>query len=145
MERQQPTQNEIRGTAIILLIATTSSIILVNNCFNVYGSTLEKETLPLNTTGSPIPMNATADAEDIDISVDPTEDISSPNGTQSISTQGATDLDINDFPPVGVTVVIENETVSVTENPVTIGEPINAQIQEQAPAAIQDEIEDSEE
>jgi hypothetical protein len=65
-------------------------------------------------------MNQSADEMDIDISVDPRESLPL-NGTQQISTKGATDIDINYFPPRGVTVVIENETVYVTSRPVTIG------------------------
>lgn len=85
-------------------------------------------------------MNVTADAEDIDISIDPTENITSTNRTQSISTFGATDIDINAFPPEGRTVLIQNQTVTVTDNPVTVGDPIAAQVQEQAPAALQNEL-----
>jgi|SRR5215207_1711336 len=42
------------------------------------------------------------------------------NGTISISTEGATDTDMNVFPPEGVTVVIENDTVTVTNQTVNI-------------------------
>jgi hypothetical protein len=42
------------------------------------------------------------------------------NGTVSISTEGATDSDMNVFPPEGVTVVIENDTVTVTNQTVDI-------------------------
>jgi hypothetical protein len=122
--------------AILVLVTT---VVTYGHAVNVYGSTLEKESLPMNVSGSALPMNLTADAEDIDITIDPLEDISSPNGTQTISNTGATDLDINEFPPEGVTIVIENKTTTVTENPVTIGDPVNAQIAEQAPAAIQEE------
>ena len=56
--------------------------------------------------------------EDIDISISPGELLPA-NGTVSISTEGATDMDINEFPLSGVTVIIRNETVVVTNNPVT--------------------------
>jgi hypothetical protein len=129
----------------LILAGGVAGVLEVIYEHHIQASTLEKESLPLNTTGSPIPLNSTDDAEDIDISIDPTEDITSPNGTQSISTRGATDIDINDFPPEGVTVVIENQTVSVTENPVTIEDPMAAQVQEQAPAAVQNEIDSTDE
>jgi hypothetical protein len=64
-------------------------------------------------------QNQSSDELDIDISVDPTESLSS-NGTQQISTDGATDIDINSFPPLGVTIIVENGTVYVTNRTVTI-------------------------
>jgi hypothetical protein len=42
------------------------------------------------------------------------------NGTVSISTEGVTDTDMNVLPPEGVTVVIENDTVMVTNQTVDI-------------------------
>ena len=65
-------------------------------------------------------QNLSVDELDIDVAVDPSE-LLPPNGTQQISTEGATDIDVNSFPPAGVTIIIENETVHVTNRPVTIG------------------------
>ena len=65
-------------------------------------------------------VNLTADDKDRDISVDP-YDALPPNGTQTMLTFQATDLDINEFPPVGVTVLIQNDTVTVTNHTVWIG------------------------
>jgi hypothetical protein len=56
--------------------------------------------------------------EDVDISISPGEELPA-NGTVSVNTEGATDMDINEFPPQGVTVIIQNDTVVVTNNPVT--------------------------
>lgn len=56
--------------------------------------------------------------EDVDISISPGEELPA-NGTVSVSTEGATDMDINEFPPPGVTVIIQNDSVVVTNNPVT--------------------------
>jgi hypothetical protein len=81
-------------------------------------TTLSKETP--SSFGTSELMNQSADEMDIDVSVDPTESLPI-NGTQQISTKGATDIDINSFPPRGVTLVIENETVYVTNRSVTIG------------------------
>jgi hypothetical protein len=53
------------------------------------------------------------------ISIDPEEPLPA-NGTVSISSEGATDTDMNIFPPEGVTVVIENDTVTVTNQTVDI-------------------------
>jgi hypothetical protein len=53
------------------------------------------------------------------ISINPEEPLPA-NGTVSISSEGATDTDMNIFPPEGVTVVIENDTVTVTNQTVDI-------------------------
>jgi hypothetical protein len=53
----------------------------------------------------------------VDISISPNEALPA-NGTVSVSTEGATDMDINEFPPAGVTVIIRNDIVIVTNNPV---------------------------
>ncbi len=58
--------------------------------------------------------------EDVDISINPEEPLPA-NGTVSISTEGATDTDMNVFPPEGVYVVISNDTVTVTNHTVDIG------------------------
>jgi hypothetical protein len=55
--------------------------------------------------------------EDIDIAINPTEPLP-PNGTVTMSTEGATDMDSNEFPPPGVTAIIQNDKIIVTNNPV---------------------------
>jgi len=101
--------------AILILIAITA--IATTTTFGQ----LEKETPPAPNF-LPTHMNTTKDDLDIDIDIDPTDELPA-NGTVSIPTAGATDLDINEFPPYGVKVVIENQTVFVTNETVTIGEP----------------------
>jgi hypothetical protein len=53
------------------------------------------------------------------ISINPEEPLPA-NGTVSISTQGATDTDMDAFPPEGVTVIISSDTVTVTNQAVDI-------------------------
>jgi hypothetical protein len=53
------------------------------------------------------------------ISINPEEPLPA-NGTVSISTEGATDSDMNVFPPEGVTVIISSDAVTVTDQPVDI-------------------------
>jgi hypothetical protein len=53
------------------------------------------------------------------ISINPEEPLPA-NGTVSISTEGAADTDMNVIPPEGVTVVIESDTVTVTNQTVDI-------------------------
>jgi hypothetical protein len=57
--------------------------------------------------------------EGVDISISPGETLPA-NGTVSISTEGATDTDMNAFPPEGVTVIISSDTVTVTNQTVDI-------------------------
>jgi hypothetical protein len=89
----------------------------------VMGSTMSLEPPPppsLFTNGTPV--NLSADDKDRDISIDPT-DILPSNGTQTMSTHDATDVDINVFPPKGVTVMIQNDSITVTKNQVSIIDP----------------------
>jgi hypothetical protein len=53
------------------------------------------------------------------ISINPEEPLPA-NGTVSIATEGVADTDMNIIPPEGVTVVIENDTVTVTNQTVDI-------------------------
>jgi hypothetical protein len=55
----------------------------------------------------------------VDISISPAEPLPA-NGTVSISTEGATDTDMNAFPPEGVAVIISSDTVTVTNQTVDI-------------------------
>ena len=53
------------------------------------------------------------------ISINPEEPLPA-NGTVSISTEGATDTDMNVLPPEGVSVIISNDTVTITNQIVDI-------------------------
>ena len=53
------------------------------------------------------------------ISINPEEPLPA-NGTVSISTEGVTDTDMNVIPPEGVTVIMSNDTVTVTNQEVDI-------------------------
>ena len=58
-------------------------------------------------------------ADGVNISINPEEPLPA-NGTVSFSTEGVTDTDMNVLPPEGVTVVIENDTITVTNQTVDI-------------------------
>jgi hypothetical protein len=64
-------------------------------------------------------VTSTPTTEGVNISINPDEPLPT-NGTVGISTEGAIDTDMNIFPPVGATVVISNDTVTVTNQPVDI-------------------------
>ena len=68
----------------------------------------------IQVSAQPLVMNTPTN-----IAISPEEPLPA-NGTVSISTEGATDSDMNVFPPEGVTVVIENDTVTVTNQTVSI-------------------------
>jgi hypothetical protein len=68
----------------------------------------------IQVSAQPLVMNTPTN-----IAINPEEPLPA-NGTVSISTEGAADTDMNVFPPEGVTVVIENDTVTVTNQTVDI-------------------------
>jgi hypothetical protein len=68
----------------------------------------------IQVSAQPLVMNTPTN-----IAINPEEPLPA-NGTVSISTEGAIDTDMNVIPPEGVTVVIENDTVTVTNQTVDI-------------------------
>ena len=72
-----------------------------------------------------VPSSPTGTLTDgVNISINPEEPLPA-NGTVSLSTEGVTVTDMNILPPEGVTVVIENDTITVTNQTVdieTVGE-----------------------
>jgi hypothetical protein len=75
----------------------------------------------LQVSAQPLVMNTPTGSmtDGANISINPQEPLPA-NGTVSISTEGAADTDMNIIPPEGVTVVIENDTVTVTNQTVDI-------------------------
>jgi hypothetical protein len=95
-------------------VSLDSASILSIGLVLVLLSTVQVYAQPLVTS---TPSGTTTDG--INITINPDEPLPA-NGTVSISTQGAIDSDMNVFPPEGVTVVISNETVTVTSQTVDI-------------------------
>jgi hypothetical protein len=62
----------------------------------------------------------TGNVTEVDITIEPGELLPA-NGTVTISTEGATDTDMDGFPPEGVYVIISSDSVTVTNQPVDIG------------------------
>jgi hypothetical protein len=77
-------------------------------------STIQVSAQPLVTS---TPTGALTDG--VNISINPEEPLPA-NGTVSISTEGAIDTDMNIIPPEGVTVIISNDTITVTDQMVNI-------------------------
>jgi hypothetical protein len=93
--------------AFLAPILSTGLGLLLLSTIEVSAQPLVKDTPTGNLTGG-------------DISISP-EELLPANGTVSISTQGATDTDMEAFPPEGVTVIISSDTVTVTNQAVDIG------------------------
>jgi hypothetical protein len=64
------------------------------------------------------PTNAT---EELDVKIDAAEPLPA-NGTIVVDISDADDVDIDTTPPAGVSVIVTNTTVTVTNNPVEISE-----------------------
>ena len=94
----------MQGMYVVLVLGFGLGLLLVSSIGT--SAQLDKEAPSGNLT------------EDVDISISPGEELPA-NGTVSVSTEGATDMDINEFPPPGVTVIIQNDKVVVTNNPVS--------------------------
>jgi hypothetical protein len=68
----------------------------------------------IEASAQPLVMNTPTN-----IAINPEESLPA-NGTVSISTEGATDTDMNVIPPEGVSVIISSDTVTVTNQGVDI-------------------------
>jgi hypothetical protein len=68
----------------------------------------------IEASAQPLVMNTPTN-----IAINPEEPLPA-NGTVSISTEGATDTDMNVIPPEGVSVIISSDTVTVTNQAVDI-------------------------
>ena len=91
-----------------------SASVLSTGLVLVLLSTIQVSAQPLVTS---TPTGALTDG--VNISINPGEPLPA-NGTVSISTEGAIDSDMNVIPPEGVTVVISNDTITVTNQTVDI-------------------------
>lgn len=61
----------------------------------------------------------------LDVKIDPTETLP-PNGTIIVDIMGANDIDVSTIPPEGVTIVVMNNTVTVTNSPVVYDDEASA-------------------
>jgi hypothetical protein len=102
----------------------------------------------IQVSAQPLVKDPPGTPDGVDISINPEEPLPA-NGTVSISTEGATDTDMNVFPPEGVTVIISRDTVTVTNQAVDIatdeGEDEEAETEEEDGGDEEGEEEGSEE
>lgn len=114
----------------LFLTLVMAYTVIASVATSAYGSVLLKEPEPTpaqqaaaqRAMQNPATAAGATDDLDVDISIDPV-DLLPANGTVVISTAGADDLDMNEFPPVGVSVVVQNQSITVTNHTVTIGNP----------------------
>ncbi len=96
----------VKMLSLEFVLSTGLGLILLST-IQVTAQPLTKDTLTGNVT-------------EVDVSINPAEPLPA-NGTVTISTEGATDTDMNAFPPEGVYVIISSDTVTVTNQTVDIG------------------------
>jgi hypothetical protein len=108
---------------VVLLGLASIPITIITHVTMVRAELLGKDDIP------DLPLNGSAvTLGEIDVFVKPYDGFLPGNGTLSISTAGANDIDINDPPPEGMTIVIDNHTATITSNPVSIAVPENANV-----------------
>ena len=97
----------------------------------------------IQVSAQPLVKDPPGTPDGVDISIHPGEPLPA-NGTVSISTKGATDTDMNAFPPEGVTVIISSDTVTVTNQAVDIataeGEDEEAETEEEEAVEGEEEV-----
>lgn len=102
-------------TALVIVV-TLVTVLAVASFANVtFGEVLERDID--ESTG-----NATAGIQpEMSIDINPLEPLPD-NGTVTMSMEGSSDTNMNEIPPPGITVLISNDSVTVTNHEVTVGE-----------------------
>jgi hypothetical protein len=103
-------------TKALIIVLFVSTIIATALC----AKTLLAQVLDRDVDAPTNLINGTTVPGGISIDIDPTETIPT-NGTVTMSFNGATDTNMNVIPPPGVTVVITADSVTVTNQEVSIG------------------------
>lgn len=104
---------DTKALIIVLFVSTT---IATASC----AKTLLAQVLDRDVDAPTNLINGTTVPGGISIDIDPTETLPT-NGTVTMSFNGATDTNMNVIPPPGVTVVITADSVTVTNQEVSIG------------------------
>ena len=79
---------------------------------------LERDPIP----AIPIVDNVTGESEPIQLTIDASEPLPA-NGTMTLLMAGMNDIDFKDTPPVGITVIVTNDSATVTNQPVQLPGP----------------------
>ena len=97
----------MKKPSLELVLGVGLGLFVLSFAMNASAQPLTKDTPTGNLTG------------EIDISIDPAMPLPA-NGTVTISTEGASDTDMDGLPPEGVYVIISSDSVTVTNQPVEI-------------------------
>ena len=103
-------------------IETLATVIMISMALTgfqvVYAQVLDRN------VEAPTPgLNGTASAPpNVSINISPLDPLPT-NGTVTMSLEDVVDTNMNEIPPQGVTVIISNEAVTVTNHEVTVEEP----------------------
>lgn len=104
-----------RNLLLVTLVVASALAAAIPATKEVHADLLAKDDIPdINING-----NATTLGE-IDVAISPYDGYLPQNGTLSISTAGANDLDINAMPPAGMTIIIDNQSATITSHPVRV-------------------------
>ena len=76
---------------------------------------LERDPIP----AFPVVDNVTGESEPIQMTIDASEFLPG-NGTMTLPMAGMNDIDFKDTPPVGITVIVTNDSATVTNQPVQL-------------------------
>lgn len=94
---------------VITLLSAIVCLSVFNETSNVDAQVVDVDEPPTNAT------------EELDVKIDATEPLPL-NGTIIVDIAGADDIDIDAIPPEGISVIITNTTVTVTNSPVDMEE-----------------------
>lgn len=108
--------------AFIVVVGIIATIAITTFGTITKAQTLERDPIP----AIPIVDNVTGEAEPIQMTITPDESLP-PNGTVILSMQGMNDIDFKRTPPQGITVIVTNESATVTNHPVQLPDVPTAQ------------------
>lgn len=101
--------------AFIVVVGIIATIAITTFGTITKAQTLERDPIP----AIPIVDNVTGESEPIQMTITPDESLP-PNGTVILSMQGMNDIDFKRTPPQGITVIVTNESATITNHPVQL-------------------------
>ena len=110
-------QSNYKVVAAFIMLGIISTIASQATAL-VKAQTLERDPIP----AIPIVDNVTGESEPIQMTIDASELLPG-NGTMTLPMQGMNDIDFKDTPPAGITVIVTNDSATVTNQPVQLPGP----------------------
>lgn len=107
-------------TAVFIILAALIPLTATVVDYSVETADLYAQILERDADPPTVLLNGTTtDLGEISINIDPVDEMPA-NGTVTMNFDGATDTNMNDIPPTGITVVITADGVTVTNHEVVI-------------------------